>query len=268
MSLVYNNQMIKSIPEVAQKEIERYMKLQIGGKEVRCPYYINLKRAKDLRAMVGKGTPEEIEIEAQVWAKMKGIELEELNANKIREFLMNRGIGIDCSGFVIHVLNKWYKKETGRNIWRKMDIPNKMILARIAYLLKPVEKLGAEIITNSQNSQSVKIKDVLPGDVIRTKWKKKNSHHILLITKVEYGKKGEPKHIEYTHSIPFYDKNSGVKTGGIKIKDLKKPLEKQDWEEKDENGVNHVLEGYMIQLSDNGLRRINTMKEIQRELES
>lgn len=258
--------MIREIPESAQLEISRYMNLNIGGKMVRCPYYINLKRSKDLRAMVGKGTPNEIEIEAQVWAKLKGVKLDEMSPAKIREFLMNRGIGIDCSGFVVHVLNAWYRKEKGSNIWRKLKIPNRMILAKIAYLLKPVEKLGAEVITNSTNASKIEIKDILPGDVIRTKWKKKNSHHILLITKVEYAKNGNPKHVEYTHSIPFYDKNSGVKTGGIKITNVNKPLEKQKWEENDENGVNHVLEGYMIQLKDNGLRRLSVVKDLQKEL--
>lgn len=254
--------MILTIPETVQKEIDRYKNLKLGDKQVRTPYYMNLKRSKDLRAMVGKGTPEEIEMEARIWEKLKGEDFSKMNEKEIRDFLVNRGIGIDCSGFIIHVLNSWHREKNGKNIWKGLKSGNKSFLHRISYLLKPVEKLGAEIITNAENTHKVEIKDVLPADVVRLKWKRKNSHHILLVTEVEKDESGVVKKIGYTHSIPFYGEESGIKTGEIIITDQNKPLESQNWTEKDEKGVNHVFEGYMIEVEDNGLRRLKCLASV------
>ena len=57
----------------------------------------------------------------------------------------------------MHVLNSWYKSEKGRSIWGKMKPYSKTLLHKIAYKLKPVEKLGAEIITNDLNSIKIAI---------------------------------------------------------------------------------------------------------------
>ncbi len=254
--------MTYKLPKEATEIIDHYFNLKIGNKKIRCPYYINLKRTKDLRALVGKGTPEEIELEVQIWAKLRGIDLIKSSEKEIREFLINEGIGIDCSGFVIHVINGWYKAVNGKNIWSKLKPMKNDIIHRLAYKLKPVEKLGAEIITNLENSETIEIGNVLPGDVIRTKWKRKNSHHILLVSKIEKDSKGNVKIIEYTHSIPFYDEKSGVKTGEIEVIHQNKPLQDQKWLEVDDSGVNHVYEGFLINVEDNGLRRVKAMKNI------
>ena len=247
-------------PQTVFDEIDKYRKLQLGNKEVVCPYYINLKRAKDLRAMVGKGTVDEIVQEAKIWEKLKGVNFNEMSESEIREFLMNRGIGIDCSGFILQVLNAYYKSKTGKNIWKKFKPFNRSFMGRIGFLLKPVEKLGAEIMSNEENAVPVKTKDVKPLDVIRMKWKKKNSHHILLIVGVEKNDKDEVTKIEYAHSIPKFGDKSGVKFGEIEITDQEKDLKDQNWLEEDENGVKHTYEGYMIQVEDNGIRRLGALR--------
>jgi len=252
---------VEKLPESPKELISRYEHLELGGKKIRCPYFMNLKRAKDLRAMVGKGTPSEIEMEAKIWEKLKGVDFSKMSNKDIREFLISRGIGVDCSGFVMHILNYWNVQELGVPIWSKFKLPNqKGFIRNLMYRLKPVEKLGAEIITNSTNSKKIEINEVKPGDVVRLKWKKKNSHHILLIEEVHRDENDKVKLIKYVHSIPFYGDDSGIKRGEIEITDINKPLEKQHWLETDENGVNHVLEGYLIQLKDNGLRRIKALE--------
>lgn len=250
------------IPKIAQEQIDAYKSLNLGGKKITCPYYMNVRGNKDLRAMVGKGLPEEIELEAQIWEKVKGVSFEDMSKKEIKEFLIERSIGIDCSGFVVHVLNTWYVAENNSSIWMSFTLPHKNILRKLAYRLKPVEKLGADIITNTENATEIAINDVLPGDVVRLKWKKKNSHHILLITQVDKHEDGTVAKLTYTHSIPVYGEESGVKTGEIEITNINKPLEEQNWLEKDKSGVAHTFEGYMIQKEDNGLRRINAMAQI------
>jgi hypothetical protein len=95
---------------------------------------------------------------------------------------------------------------------------------------------------------------ILPGDFIRAKGKVKNSHHILLITKV-IKHDGFVIEVEYVHSSKNYEEENGVKFGRIQIIDLSKPLEKQNWLEI-KRGKNYTYEGYVNGLQDNGIRRL------------
>lgn len=251
--------MTELIHDAAIAQIERYKNLQLGGKLVTCPYYMNLARAKDLRAMVGKGLPEEIEIEARIWEKLKGVDFELMTEKEIKDFLKNRNIGIECSGFVVHVLDKVVKATKGKHIWRFLKLPKKGLLHKIAYVLKPVEKLGADIITNDENSVHVDVKDVQPGDLIRSKWKRKNSHHVILVYKVVKNDEGKVEEIHYVNSTEQYGDANGVREGYIRVTDESKQLQDQEWIDFDENGINHTYEGFMVEVADNGLRRLKCM---------
>ncbi len=254
--------MTLEIPEAAKKLIHRYENLELGGKHIVAPYFINIKKAKDLRAMVGKGTPEEIEMEAKIWEKLKGINFEEMSEKEIKQFLIDRWLGIDCSGFIMHVLNEWHKVETGKSIWSKMKTNRPSFLRRLAYFLKPVENISANTISNEENAFKVQINSVLPGDVIRSKWKRKNSHHILLVSKVHREADGDVKEIEYVNSTEQYGEKNGVRHGKIAITHPNKPLASQHWVDEDEHGVNHTFEGFEFEVKDNGLRRLHAMDEI------
>lgn len=249
------------INKSSQKIIERYKNIKLGNKHVVCPYYINLSKKKDLRVMLGKGTPDEIEMEAKIWAKVKGVDFKNMSQSNLKKFLIDRGIGIDCSGFVVHVLDAWFFEKHKKHIWSKLKIPQKDIFSKIKYILRPAEKLGANILTNGENSIKINLSEVKPGDVIRCKWKKQNSHHILLVTEVERDESKKLIKIGYTHSTPFYGEENGVKHGEIIIKDQNLPLESQEWTEKDEFGVNFTFEGYLVQLEDNGLRRLKVLND-------
>lgn len=252
---------ILELPQPAKDAIRSYMELQLDGKLVQCPYFINSKRRKDLRAMVGKGTSEEIIMEAKIWEKLKGIDFETMSPSEIKDFLKSRGLGIDCSGFVVHVLDAWYKNETGKHIWSKLKLMQSGILSWLRYKLRPVENLGANTLTSDVNSESININDVKPGDVIRSKWKKVGTHHIQLVSKVEI-EDGKVTLIEYTHATPYYGETSGVRVGQIRIIDPSKPLYDQEWLEKDEHGVNFSYEGFMHNVEDNGLRRLKPMQDL------
>jgi hypothetical protein len=249
----------KFIDPVAQKVIDEYQHLKLGKKTIITPYYINTNRNKDLRAMVGKGTPDEIIMEARIWEKLKGVHFKTMSESEIKQFLMDIGIGIDCSGFVSHVLDSLVLKNKNKHLWRVAEIPQKDLFSKLKYLLKPVEKLGADVLTNQENSIEIAIKDVRPGDLIRSKWKKNNTHHIQIITKVVYEDNQIPTLIEYTHSTPYYGESNGVKTGEIKITDIDKTLKEQEWLEVDKFGVNFTLEGFLNNVEDNGLRRLKSL---------
>ncbi len=247
------------INEAAKTLINRYNSLQLGGKSVVCPYFINIHKARDLRVMLGKGTPDEIEMEAKMWAKLKGANFEEMSTTQIRQFLMDRGIGIDCSGFVVHVLDAWFKAKQGKSIFRSLKPYGTSLRRKIAYWLRPAENMGAENITNAENCTEVGIAKVKPGDLIRSKWKRKNSHHVLLVHEVIKDENDNVKVIKYVNSTEQYGDNNGIRFAEIIIKDQSKPLHQQQWNDDDENGVNHTLEGYMFNLEDNGIRRLKCL---------
>lgn len=253
---------VLEIPEIARKTINNYSQLKLGNSSVQCPYFINTKRRKDLRALVGKGNPEEIIMEAKIWEKLKGINFNEINEKQIKEFLEAKGLGIDCSGFVVHVLDSWYFNKNNKHIWSELKLVQNDIMSTLRYKLRPVENLGANTLTSDINSFPLQISEVKPGDVIRSKWKKVGTHHIQLVTKVDYDENGIPLLIEYTHATPYYGETSGVRVGQIRIMDINKPLYDQEWLEKDEHGVNFSYEGFLTQVEDNGLRRIRAMKDL------
>lgn len=250
------------LPIKVQNFVNSYFELKLGNKIVACPYYRNSEKKKDLRALMGKGTPEEIETEAKIWEKAKKVDFTKMSTEQIREFLIDRNIGIDCSGFVAHTINYYYKLKNHKPVWSKIYTPRHGFLNWLKYKLRPVEKIGADLLTSHQNAIAIDLKDVRAGDVVRLKWKKRNSHHILLIYEVKRDIEGKVTKLVYKHSTPYYDKLNGVKTAEIIITDETLPLEKQKWTEVDEHGVNFTFEGYLVQPEDNGLRRLKVLENV------
>lgn len=251
--------------KLLDKIVDEYLSLKIGDKYVTTPYFINFTRKKDLRVMVGKGTSEEIEIEFKIWSKIKGFDPYSNTEKEIKSFMSTIGLGIDCSGFVVHVLNSYLRIFKKKSVWAHFKLPEKSsLLLKIGYLLRPAEKLGADIITNSDNCIQINLDEVEELDLIRSKSKKQNADHIMLVTDVVRSDNGSVKTIKYAHSTPYYDEFNGVKFGEIEIVDINKPLELQNWLERDSIGICHTLEGYKINLKDNGLRRLVFKKEFEK----
>lgn len=248
--------MTEELDPIIKQKITDYTHLRLGACEVVTPYFINDKRRKDLRAMVGKGTPEEIVMEARIWEKLKGVHFEQMNQDQIKEFLTGRGLGIDCSGFIVHILDAYTKSKLNRHIWKFLKISDSGFNSKLRYMLRPVEQLGAGTITNADNCFEVDLNEVRVMDLIRSKSIKLNGHHIMLVSKVTRNENGNVEEIEYTHSTPHYSSLNGVKTGIIKITDINKPLEDQNWMEVDEGGICQTLEGYKRDVQDNGIRRL------------
>lgn len=253
--------MIKEIDSFAKEIIHTYMNLKVDGKTIQTPYFINSNRTKDLRAMVGKGTPDEIIMEAKIWEKLKGVDFDSMTKEEIKAFLIDRGIGIDCSGFIVHVLDYWFKSKNRKHIWNKFNIGSKSLFNILKYKLRPAEKLGADLITNAKNCTAIELKDIMPGDLIRSKSIKINGDHIMIIYSTEY--EGDNlKKIIYAHSTPNFDEENGVKFGVIEITNINEPLENQNWLEVDKQGNTPTLEGYKINIEDNGIRRLKFIQEL------
>lgn len=251
---------VYTLPWSAKKVIEEYANLPLGGKNIVCPYYINPKSQRaGLRVLVGKGDPGEIGREVKVHSQLKGIDLQKLSEEGIRQFMLDNHIGIDCSGLVVHTYNYWLKNEDKRPLIKYLKFKNNGFIARLKRKMRPVEQIGANTLTNEENTKIIRdLNKVRPGDFIRSKGLRRNSHHIMIISEVTIVDENV-KEIEYTHSIKGYNEENGLRFGKILISDPKLPLEKQTWtEEKD--GRNWAYEGFINQLEDNGIRRLKHVK--------
>jgi len=249
---------IYQLTKPARQVILDYEKMYIAGKKIITPYYMNKRKAKDLQVLVGKGSPKEIQRETYVVAQAKGIDLKKLSEKELKEFLENQDIGIDCSGFVVHVLNASLRADKKKPIFHYLKYEDSSFKRKIAITLRPVSNTSANTLTSLLNTDKISINKTRPGDVIRLKSKRKNSHHILLIEKV-VTEDNNVSEIYYVHSSESYVNYNGIKHSQIVIKDNLQPLEKQNWQEV-ENNRNWTLEGYLKDLSDNGIRRFKRVQ--------
>jgi hypothetical protein len=211
--------------------------------------------------LVGKGTPEEIEEETLIYAKLRKTDLNELTQQEIRNFMIEQGIGIDCSGFVSHLINKWLKIEGKGVIGKNLKYPTNSIYRKLLTLLRAIESTGADILTNETNSIKVKLKDVLPGDLLRLKGIP-HGDHVAMIYSVDY-EDGTPISIRYVHSTDRFGEESGVKFGEIEVTHPEESLKEQEWLETDSEGIKQTYEQLLHKEEDNGIRRLKCLKDIQ-----
>src|SRR3989344_7608981 len=92
----------QSIVKTLSKEALEVLKAYEG-----VPYYNNAhkKVRLGLRALIGKGTPEEVSDEALLYSLREKVDLKTLTPELRKKFLIEHNIGIDCSGLAYHVLD-------------------------------------------------------------------------------------------------------------------------------------------------------------------
>lgn len=225
--------MILKLPKVAEERIKLYKNLPLDGKKIRCPYYLNPKHIRmGLRVLVGKGTPKEIIKESLIYEKLRGIDFDDMSPDEIREFLVKRRIGIECSGFVTHILNSWLRSQNKKKLWKYLNFPKRSLYRVIARKLRPIENISAKLLTEDLNSNQVKdFNNIKPGDLIRNKGLKKG-YHVVLITRVMI-EKGRVKKFSFSQSNRWYEDAHGVRSGSVIITDSKGKLSEQKWVEED-----------------------------------
>ena len=133
----------KKISYHAQKIIEDYLELPFPNKQVSCPYFNN-RRTKvrgALRALVGKGNPEDIVEESIIIALREKINFSELNNEEIKHFLVDKNLGIDCSGFVYYVLEAELKAQHKSNLNKYLHRP---------WIKNPLRKLIINYLLGNQ----------------------------------------------------------------------------------------------------------------------
>ncbi|OIO20165.1 MAG: hypothetical protein AUJ37_01005 [Candidatus Magasanikbacteria bacterium CG1_02_41_34] len=219
--------------------IKAYETLTFGKSEIVCPYYNN-KRQKvrgALRVLIGKGSPKEITEEATIMALRKHIDLRTTNAKTITQFLVDNNLGIDCSGFVYHVLDAETKATKGKHLKSALSFP--LVSSPIRKLLtklRPVENINVKTLAHKKNSSLIALSDIKAGDFITMIGSKKigNPDHILLVTSTDKN----TIHLVHSYKLPKDGKyNHGIKHCTITLYDPKKSLVEQDWNDTEMSNV-------------------------------
>ncbi|PIT87794.1 MAG: hypothetical protein COU31_01030 [Candidatus Magasanikbacteria bacterium CG10_big_fil_rev_8_21_14_0_10_40_10] len=227
--------------------INDYLELPfVGVSGVRCPYYIGKKSLQrgQLRVLIGKGAPREIVEEAKIISIQYSHGIfdkhglchipPEKKANELKNYLIDTGLGIDCSGFVIQVLDEHYLETKNIRLSRALHIaPAKHFIRYLISRLRPVENISVRVLADERNSEPVRsLNNIHAGDLVIMLDTGRNHKrdHILLITQVT------DKSIFYAHARAWSNEGKyghGVAVGEIQIVNpAKKNLLDQNWLER------------------------------------
>jgi len=221
-----------SLPIQVKQLLSQYLCLQLGNQCVPCPYYENKEKLSlnfnsiynklfDQTRRTGKADPEEIEKVTNQLAQKLNFDLNQATVEQIRQFMRQKKIGVDCSGFAYHLLKAFNHSKTSQNFDKffiRTPSPNPLSIFRPNHL-----QINAHTFTNPSNSQPVfNLNDIQLGDMIRM-FKGK---HILVILE------NTSKKIIYAHSSRKWTLTTGVHLGQINITHPQKGLEEQNWVEK------------------------------------
>lgn len=187
------------------------------------PYFNN--RRTGVRAAlpveIGKGSPKEIHEEIEFLIKKNKLDPQ---TTDIKKLLIENNIGIDCSGFVYHVVQKTnYSFPYAGNFLRKF-------IAKF----RPTANIDVKTFAHNSNSTLIPLRNVQPGDIITMVGNGDASrNHIVIIDQIEY-QNDIPSVIHYVHSMAWPSDGQyghGFHSGKIEIINIEKPLTDQIWSE-------------------------------------
>lgn len=243
-----------TITDKSKEVVSSYFNLNIGGKTFPSPYYINSRKRKaELRALVGKGTAEEIVEETMIYGKIKGFNLKESSVDQIRSFMEKIGIGIDCSGFVTHILGS-------RINLKDLKFRQNSLYLSILRIIRFVQNIGAEVLTSELNTDVVTdLNNVKPYDLIRSHAVIEGGMHVAIVTEVNTDETGKVLDFKYVHSTRWYEEFNGVREGKIVVTNPLLDLSQQEWID-EVRGRNYFKEEFMTNIADSGVRHLKCIK--------
>lgn len=223
---------MENLSENAKSVIEKYLKLPLG-EGCAAPYFNNARKRirGGLRALVGKGSPDEIAEEARMFAIKDRISLEKMPSVMLTKFLVDHNIGIDCSGLAYHILGAEVKARKNKKM-SFVVAPYSGMKRKIRHFFRPAENTGVSTFSHKQNSFEMGAAEAKPGDFISIFEYDKTRNHMMIVEKVARNEK-ETK-IEYVHAVAYSEDgvyNHGVRRGEIIIKNGEKIID-GDWKER------------------------------------
>lgn len=218
--------------------INKYLALPFAAGAVQCPYYNNdrLKMRGGLRALVGKGSPDDILEEALIISLHDKIDLAHLAPEAIKKFLVDHRLGVDCSALVYYTLDAELKARNKYDLAHYLTFPKaKNIIRKFLIRLRPAENTGVSVLASDTNSTAVPFGQAQPGDFVTLQ----NPHsspdiaHVVLLHEVDY-ENGVAVVARYTHSIPWVSDGRyghGARQGVITITNPTGSAREQTWTE-------------------------------------
>lgn len=261
--------MVFTLPLPCQTIIRAYARLDFGqGRVVATPYYKNslMKKRFTDPAGAGKGAPDEIIAAARAEAIAHRLIIDEMNAADIRSFMIERGIGVDCSGFAARVLNACTHEKFSKPVVHCLQPLEKSFWRRFIFRMRPFQNINVLTLTSPENSVPVALSDIQPGDLVRTRGGK----HVLLVESVERDcKEGSfvgaihelpLRGFTYVHSSGQFGEDSGVREGNVVITEPSKDLSVQEWQEVWKGKV-PSRDGWMEEREKNGIFRLKALMQ-------
>lgn len=257
----------KLVSENALTVIDQYLNFRIGNANCPIPYFNNrnLGLKGQMRARVGKGSPKDIFDELQDIFILEKIDSKTLDSTSLQKILVEKNIGIDCSGFAYYVLNAESEARGKGTLDKHLSFPfSSGIMGKIRAKLRPVENVGVATLAHNDNSKVLNITQAEPGDMITMLGPENESrgdpqrNHILIIHQVEY-QNFMPTTLHYSHSISWPsdgEYSHGVRQGKIEITNPIVPLTDQRWIETEKTGAENYTFA-KAQKSTTELRRLN-----------
>lgn len=176
--------------------------LPLGGKKIFTPYRINIPFQSN-RDKYGKSDPATLVKNAKTLAQASNLDLKKMSEPQIVKFLQDNLLGIDCSGFVYHILNYLLTKTTRTEL--------------TSYGFPKASLTNVQLLTSNQMSTPIdEFTSAKPGDLIKLNSSKKIPHVLIILQK-------EGQVITYAHSSNQTDPQ-GVHTGEIKSGKFPKDL--------------------------------------------
>ncbi|MDR3558655.1 MAG: hypothetical protein P4L61_03920 [Candidatus Pacebacteria bacterium] len=218
--------------------IDQYLNFKVGHAKCSVPYFNNKRGGQRaaLRALVGKGNPKEILDEIEIKALQDKFSLSSFTDESLKKFMVDEGLGIDCSGLAYYILDAESRARDKGPIDRHLAFPNAHgPIGFIAVKLNPVKNADVLIFADEKNSRAVDLKDIEPGDFITMCGEETERNHIITFHQVDY-QNFAPTALHYTHSIAWSEDGQyghGVRQGIIEIVDPTKGILEQKWTEKE-----------------------------------
>ncbi len=255
----------ESLSPKALQIIQNYAHLPIDGHDISVPYFNN-QRSKvraGLRALIGKGSIEDIIEEAKIISLRDKINLQKLSNESLKKFLVDNNIGVDCSAFVYYTINAELlsqNKKPLRNLIKFSLAKNP--LRKLLTKLRPAENVGVNTLSHQSNSHEIELNDIKPGDMIimLATGLQHNLGHVLLIHRVEYNEQNIPVKISYSHSFKWTSDGkygTGIKQGTIEINNSKNNILEQEWEENNRTGEDNETLNHAQMAEELHLKRLN-----------
>lgn len=205
--------------------INEYEKMDIKGTLINCPYWMNkIKKGKVVLRGFRDGKGKVDEIKNQLIKSLGAIpENDRLSVTPLylRKLAKRERIGVDCSGFAYRILDMLVRLHYGKCKLGSLD----------EIFTEGINKTNVLKLTSLECAVPVgKIADIKPGDLVRMM----SGKHVLVILEVTNS------YIVYAQSSHI-TKTQGAHRGQIRIIDMNKPLDSQQWSEEAGNGLNFGL---------------------------